>query len=114
NEIPIVGVDELKHLIERGLNRSIAFHDVVSFVRPVDFSARQIPTQTAGLADSLTLSEESLAILEVRIKAGVLDRNCGLRCQQLQHGNPVRREDTRSQIVLQIKCADKLRLLDDR
>ena len=36
-----------------------------------------------------------------------------MRSQQLQHGNPVRREGARSQIVLQIKCADKLRLLDD-
>ena len=36
-----------------------------------------------------------------------------MRSQQLQYGNPVRREDARSQVVLQIKCADQLRLLDD-
>src|SRR5580692_9007795 len=52
--------------------------------------------------------------LQVEIKARVLERNCGLRSQQLQHGYPVRRESTRSEVVLQIKCACKLSLPDDR
>jgi hypothetical protein len=51
--------------------------------------------------------------LQIRIKARVLERNRRLRSQQLQHGNPVRREDARSQVILQIKYADKLPLLDD-
>ena len=51
--------------------------------------------------------------LQIGIKARVLERNRGLRSQQLQHRNPVRRESARSQIVLQIQCADQLRLLDD-
>ena len=59
-----------------------------------------------------TLQQPSLE-LQIGIEGGVLQRNRGLRSQQLQHCNPVRREGARSQIVLQIKCADKLRLLDD-
>src|SRR5580692_8092530 len=52
--------------------------------------------------------------LQIEIKARVLERNCGLRRQQLQHGNPVGCESTRSEVVLQIECACKLSLLDDR
>src|ERR1700724_712978 len=55
----------------------------------------------------------AFVLVQVGIKAGVLQRNCGLRTQQFQHGNPVRCEGAPSEVVLQIKCADKLRLLDD-
>ena len=65
------------------------------------------------MADALPLSKESFAALQVGIEVGILQRNRGLRSQQLQHCNPVRREGARSQIVLQIECADKLRLFDD-
>src|SRR5262249_53171465 len=40
--------------------------------------------------------------LQIRIKARVLERNRGLRSQQVQYGNPARSEGARSQIVLQI------------
>src|ERR1700722_9986316 len=59
-----------------------------------------------------TLQQPSLE-LQIGIEGRVLDRNRSLRSQQLQDGNPVRREDVRSEIVLQIEHADELRLLDD-
>src|SRR5437879_3094339 len=106
-------MNSLKCQFERWLSRSIVLKDVVGPVRPVDLSARDIPAETARLADPLALSQESFAALQIGIKAGILQRNRGLRSQQLQHGNPVLRERERSQVVLQIKCADKLRLVDD-
>ena len=36
-----------------------------------------------------------------------------MRGQQLQHRHPARREGVRRQIVLEIECADELRLFDD-
>jgi hypothetical protein len=59
-----------------------------------------------------TLQQPSLE-LQFGIEGRVLDRNRRLRSQQLQHGNPVRREDARSEVVLQIKRADEPRLFDD-
>ena len=87
NEISVVGMNSLKCHFQRWLNRSIVFKDVVGPVRPVDLSARNIPAETARLADPLPLSQESFAALQIGIKAGILQRNGGLRSQQLQYGN---------------------------
>ena len=47
------------------------------------------------------------------VKPGIFQGNRSLRGQHVQHGNPVRRKDTRRQVVLEIKYSDKLLLLDD-
>src|SRR5271156_6727342 len=109
NEISVVGMNSLKCHFYRWLSRSIVLKDAVGPVRPVDLSARNIPAETAGLADPLALSQESFAALQVGIKPGILQRNCDLRSQQFQYGNAVRREDARSQVVLEKKHAHKLR-----
>src|SRR5260370_33824472 len=72
NEISIVGMNSLKCQFERWLRRSIVLKDVVGPVRPVDLSARNIPAETARLADPLALSQESFAALQIGIKAGIL------------------------------------------
>ncbi len=80
----------------------------------MNFSIRNVPAEAASVAYALALSQESLAAVEVRIELGVFERNRGLRSQHLQHCDPVRGEGARSQIVLQIECADELGLFEDR
>ncbi len=108
-----LGPNSFKHPLQRWLNGSIMFKDVVEFFRPIGFSAENVPAEGASVADALPLSQVSLAALEIRKERCVLERYCSLRGQQLQHCDPVRREGARSQIVLQLECADQLRLLDD-
>ncbi len=109
----ILGMNSFKHPLQRWLNGSIMFKDLEGFFRPIGFSAENAPAEGASMADPLPLSQVSLAALQIRKERCVLERYCGLRSQQMQHGNPIRREDARGQIVLQIKCADELRLSDD-
>src|SRR5260370_14469823 len=111
--ISVVRMNSLKYQLQRWLNRSIMLKDVVGFLRPVDFSAENAPAEAASVAYALPLSQESFAALQIRIEVGILQRNRRLRSQQLQHGDPVRCEGARSQIVLQIEGADKLRFFDD-
>src|SRR5271170_7259494 len=113
NEISVVGMNSLKCHFQRWLSRSIVLKNLVGPVRPVDLSVRNIPPETARLAHSLALRQESFAALQVGIKPRILQRNCDLRSQQFQHGNAVRREGAWSQVVLEKKHADKLRLVDD-
>src|SRR5260370_42471238 len=40
------------------LSRSILLKDIVAFFRPVDFSAENTPTETAGVANVLPFSQE--------------------------------------------------------
>src|SRR5579863_10313625 len=103
----------LKCQADRWLSRSIEFKDVVGPVRQVDLSARNTPAETAGLADPLALSQERFAAPQIGIKAGILQRNGGLRSQQFQHGDAVRREGARSQVVLEKKHTHKLRLVEN-
>src|SRR5260370_3600533 len=111
--ISVVGMNSPEYQLQRGLHRSIVLKDVVGFLRPVDFSTRNVPAETAGVAYALPLSQESFAALQLRIEAGILQRNSGLRSQQLQHCYSIRGEDVRSQIVIQIEDADKLPFLYD-
>ena len=111
--IPIVGMKSLKHQLQRGLNRAIILKDRVGFIRPVDFSTRNVPAEATCVTDALPLSQEGFAAVQVRVEGSVFQRNRGLRSQQLQHCDPVRREGARSQIVLQIERADNLRLFHD-
>src|ERR1700734_4010183 len=113
-EISVVGMNALEYQLQRGLNRSIIPKDVVGLLRPVDFSAENAPAEAASAAYALPISQEGLAALQIRIEFGVLERNRGLRRQHLQHRHAIRREGARSQIVLQIECADELGLFEDR
>src|SRR5438128_5361134 len=106
-------MNSIQYHLQCGLGSSIVSIDIVGFLRPVDFSTRNVPAEAAGVAYALPLSEESFAALQLRIEGGILQRNSGLRSQQLQHCYPIRGEGVRSQIVLQIEYAGKLRLLDD-
>src|SRR5260370_37663108 len=103
HEISIVGMNSLKYQLQRGLNGSIIFKDVVGFLRPVDLSADNVPAETTRMSYALRLSLESFAALQIRITAlqiriepGIFQRNRCLRSQHLQHRSPVRREHTPS------------------
>ena len=113
DEIPVVGMSSLQYQLQCRLGRSIVLKDLVGFLRPVNLSARNIPAEASGRADALPFGQESFAALQIGIQAGILQRDRGLRGQQLQHCNAGRRKGERRQIVLEIECADKLRLFDD-
>src|SRR6266404_6714125 len=113
HKISILGMNSLKYQLQRGFSRSILSKDVVRFLRPVDFSTRNVPAETASAANTLRLNQEIVTAVQVRIELGVLQRNRGLRSQHLQHRESFRRERARSQIVLQIECANECRLLYD-
>src|SRR5580700_6048198 len=57
----ILGMNSFKHPLQRWLNGSIKFKDFVGFFRPIGFSAENAPAEGASPADSLPLSEVSLA-----------------------------------------------------
>ena len=119
-QISVVGMNALEYELQGWLKRSIVLKDRIGFFRPVDVSVEHAPAEAACVAYALPLSQESfaavqirIAALQIRIEVGILQRNGGLRGQQLQYCDPVRREGARSQIVLQIECADELGLFDD-
>src|SRR6266849_10755334 len=113
HEIPVLGMKSLQYPFQCRLDRSIVCKDLVGFLRPVDFSARNIPAEASGRADALPFSQESFAALQIGIQAGILQRDRGLRSQQFQHRDAAWREGARRQIVLEIERANKLRLFDD-
>src|SRR5260370_21785741 len=76
HELSVVRMNALQCQLQCRLNRSIIFKDIVGFLRPVDFSARNVPAETTGVAYALPFSQESLAALQIRIEAGILDRDC--------------------------------------
>ncbi len=59
--ISVVRMNSLKYQLQRWLNRSILLKDIVAFFRPVDFSAENTPTETAGVANVLPFSQERFA-----------------------------------------------------
>src|SRR6266853_2277123 len=61
HEISIVGMNSLKYQLQRGLNGSIIFKDVVGFLRPVDLSADNVPAETSRMAKPLRLRQIGLA-----------------------------------------------------
>src|SRR6266478_5103171 len=83
--ISVVVMNSLDYQLQRGLDRLIILKDLVGFLRPVDFPTQDTPAETAGVADGLPLSQERFAALQLRIKAGILQRNRALRSQQLQY-----------------------------
>src|SRR5216684_9263246 len=99
--ISVVRMNSLEYQLQGGFNRSIILKDLVGFRRPVDFPAENTPAETAGVAYVLPFSQERFAAVQIRIEAGILQRDRGLRSQHFQHCDSVRSEGTRSQIVLQ-------------
>src|SRR6266404_6550056 len=82
HKISILGMNSLKYQLQRGFRRSILSKDVVRFLRPVDFSTRNVPAETASAAYTLRLNQESvtavqvrIAVLQISIEEGVLERN---------------------------------------
>src|ERR1700758_813427 len=114
HQISVVGMNALEYELQGWLKGSIILKDRMGFFRPVDVSAGNAPTEATCVAFALSLSQESLAAVEVRIELVVFERNRGLRSQHLQRCDALRGEDARSQIVLQIECADEVGLFDDR
>src|SRR3984893_16081308 len=92
HEIPVVGMKSLQYRLQCRLSRPIVIKDLVGFLRPVNFSAQNIPAEASGRADALPFSQKSFAALQIRIQAGILQRDRGLRSQQLQHRDAPWRE----------------------
>src|SRR5260370_3192913 len=97
--ISVVRMNSLKYQLQRWLNRSIVFKDVVGFLRPVDFPAENTPAETTRVAYALPFSQDSLAAVQIRIEAVVLHRNRGLRSQHSRNSDPPQVERPRRQIV---------------
>src|SRR5258708_30745286 len=91
HEISVVGMNSLEYQLQRRLHRSIVLEDVVGFLRPVDFPARNTPAEATCVAYALRFSQEIFAALQIRIEAGILKRNRALPSQHLPHSAPVRR-----------------------
>src|ERR1700761_3684849 len=89
---PVVGMNLRQHQIHTRLETETLFEDVVGFIGPEHFSTRNCKAHAARMAYALPLSQEPFATLQIRIKTGILQRNRGLRSQQLQHRDPVRGE----------------------
>src|ERR1700731_380515 len=60
--ISVVGMNSLECQLQRRFNRSIILKDLVGFLRPVDFSTRDVPAETASAAQTLRLRQVSLAL----------------------------------------------------
>src|SRR6266404_389999 len=64
--ISVVGMNSLKYQLQRGFNRSIKLKGLVGFLRPEDFSTRNVPAEAASAAQALRLGQVSLAAMQVR------------------------------------------------
>src|SRR5229473_7748704 len=65
HEISVVRMNSLKYQLQRWLDRSIVFKDIVGFIGPEDFSTRNVKAETARVAYALPLSQESLTTLQL-------------------------------------------------
>ena len=73
NKASVVWMYSLKGRVQRGAGRWIVFKNAVGFLRPMELPAGNPQAKTAGLADLLTLSQESFAPLQIGIEACVLE-----------------------------------------
>src|SRR6202035_2465004 len=64
DEISVVGMNSLECELQGGLNGLIVLKDLVAFLRPVDFSTRNVPAEAASLAQALRLCQVCLALAE--------------------------------------------------
>src|SRR6202022_4189239 len=64
HRISVVGMNSLEYQLQGGLHRSIVLKDFVGFLRPVDFSTRNVPAEAACVAQALRLGQVSLALAE--------------------------------------------------
>src|SRR5258708_4498198 len=65
HEISVVRMNSLKYQLQRWLDRSIMFKDIVGFIGPEDFSTRKVKAETARVAYALPLSQESFAAVQL-------------------------------------------------
>src|SRR6266403_4226665 len=61
HEISVVGMNSMHYQLQCRLNRSITLKDLVGFLRPEDFSTRNVPAETACMAQFLRLRQVSFA-----------------------------------------------------
>src|SRR6266478_791460 len=64
NARSVFRVSSFEHELRCRLNGSIAFKDAEGFLRPEEFPARNIPTETARVAQPLCFSQIGLAALQ--------------------------------------------------
>src|SRR5260221_8488 len=126
--IPVIGMDMRHRCLEgrRFVTGCQPPHREI-FVGPNQRTGADVPIPSADLARLLGQPQPLFArlqrllrplalavfLLKVSVEPGIFQRNCGLRGQQAQQNDPLRREGARRQIVLEIKHADERRLLDE-
>src|SRR6266852_7289139 len=59
HEISVVGMNSMHYQLQCRLNRSITLKDIVGFIRPEDFSTRNVPAETACVAQFLRFRQVS-------------------------------------------------------
>src|SRR5205085_11605696 len=64
NDRAVVGMDPLHDDIERRLDVTLDAHDVVCFLRPIDFAGGDLPAEASGESELLRLRQIGLAALQ--------------------------------------------------
>src|SRR6266853_2277975 len=59
HELSVVGMNSLRYQLRCRLKRLIILKDLVGFFRPEDFSVRNVPAETAGVAQFLRFRQVS-------------------------------------------------------
>src|SRR5271167_4229459 len=66
NARSVVGMSPLEHELHPRLINSVAFEDAKGFLRPVEVPARNIPAETAGVAQPLRFGQKGFGALQLR------------------------------------------------
>ena len=82
---------------------------MASMISP-ERSQMKIPMMLASTRRRILASRSR----EIAVQAGILQRDRRLRGEQLQHRDPGRRKNPRSQVVLEIEHPDELGLVEQR
>ena len=112
--LPLLGVVAAEPDLGRDVLLQIEAVDVVGLLGPDDLVRRGEPAPAARVAQALGLGEVVLGLAQLAIEPRVLQRDRGLRSEEAQDGDPIRREDVRGELVLEVEHADELGLLDER
>src|SRR5580658_3720044 len=65
HEIFVVGMNSPEYRLQRGFSRPIKLKDLVGFLRPVEFSTRNVPAEAASVAQFLRFGQVSFALSQL-------------------------------------------------
>ena len=96
----------------RGEVLAVVSHDAEKRVIGLDDPAVEVPDEDPDDIGVDQAPDLGFAFRQIAVETGVLQRDRRLGGEELQHRYPGRREDPRSQVVLEIQHAIKLALVD--